>query len=401
MNYNNLQTNQSMNEYGLIYDLGSLYDYLNQIKDPRGKNGKQYPLTLLMIWMILAKLCGEDKPSGIAEWVTHRKELWVEYQLTDKMRTASHMTYRRVLQEILDVEEFEEVMEKYHQQQLTKGQEVVFSMDGKAIRGTIPSGSYRGTHLLAIFVPQKGLVLAQANVDQKENEIVVAPHLLRQVSLAGAIVIADALHTQKNLCNVVVENDGNYVLTVKDNQSRTRWAIEKLFVHEVCNLQKGIPLSKDFQMGGNTEKKHGRLEKRTMMTSTLLNDYLGWPHLAQVFRVEKIIWQNHNKTYNRQIIYGITSLTPEQADPIRLLELLRGYWGIESGLHYRRDVTLHEDATRLTVGNSGQNMPILNNLVVGLGLSGPNKNLASVRRFFAAHPDHALQLLISSRQPIL
>lgn len=401
MDYTNLQQNQDVNEHGMIYELGSLYDYFSHVKDTRGKHGRQYPLTVLLIWMMLAKLCGEDKPSGIAEWITHRKELWVEYQLTDKTKTASHMTYRRVLQDILSAEEFEQLMTQYHQQKLTQGREIVLSMDGKAIKGTIPHGEYRGTFLLAIYVPQQGLVLAQASIDRKENEIVVAPHLLRQVNLAGTIVIADAMHTQKTMCSQVVEAGGDYVLTVKDNQARTRWAIEKLFVSEVADLQKGAALSKDFQMAVKTEKRHGRLEKRTIMTSSLLNDYLDWPFLAQVFRVENIIWYDQVSRYTKQIRYGITSLSPERADPEKLLALLREYWGIESGLHYRRDVTLLEDATRLTIGDSGQNMAILNNLVTGLCLSGTSKNLASARRFNDAHPFHALQLLTSSCPAIL
>ena len=396
MDYTNLKPKQDVNKCGLIYELGSLYDYFNHIDDNRGRRGRQYPLATLLIWMMLAKLCGEDKPSGMAEWVAHRKELWVKYQLTDKTKTASHMTYRRVLQDTLNAEEFEQMIKQYHQQKLSQGQEIVLSMDGKAIRGTIPHGEYRGTFLLAIYVPRQGLVLAQASIDRKENEIVVAPHLLRQVSLAGTIVIADAMHTQKAMCREVIEAGGDYVLTAKDNQARTRWAIEKLFVNEICNLQKGAPLSQNFQMAVKTEKRHGRLEKRTIMTSSLLNDYLDWPSLAQVFRIENIIWYDQASRYTRQIRYGITSLSPERAGPEKLLALLREYWGIESGLHYRRDVTMLEDVTRLTVGESGQNMAILNNLALGLCLSGTSKNLASVRRNFDAHPFLALHLLISS-----
>jgi hypothetical protein len=203
------------------------------------------------------------------------------------------------------------------------------------------------------------------------------------------------------MCRQIIEAGGDYVLSAKDNQSRTRWAIEKLFIHEVCNLQKGVGLSKDFRIAHKTEKRHGRLEKRTIMTSTLLNDYLDWPSLSQVFRIEKVIWYDHNTRYTRQIRYGMTSLSSERAGPEKLLALLREYWGIESGLHYRRDVTLLEDTTRLTVGDSGQNMAILNNLVTGLCLSGTDKNLASVRRFYNAHPKLALQLLVSSFPPIL
>jgi hypothetical protein len=86
-------------------------------------------------------------------------------------------------------------------------------------------------------------------------------------SLAGTSVSADTMHTQKAMCSQVIETGGDYALTIKDNQSHTRWAIEKLFVNEVANLQKGASLSKDFQMAVKTEKRHGQLEKRTIMTS--------------------------------------------------------------------------------------------------------------------------------------
>jgi predicted transposase YbfD/YdcC len=402
MDYTNQDKTQEINEYGLIYEIGSLYDYFNQITDPRSKLGKQYALSTILIWMVLAKLGGQDKPSGIAEWIAHRKELWMEYRITNKRKTPSHMTYRRILQQIISVEEFEKLLKGYQQHHLKKGQEVVFSMDGKTVRGTIPNGERRGTHLLAIYVPQQGLVLAQVRVDLKENEITAAPHLLKQVSLEGAIVIADAMHTQKAMARQVVEDGGHYVLTAKDNQSHTRWAIEKLFVHEVCNLQKGAPLSKDFQMAVKTEKGHGRIEKRTIMTSTLLNDYLEeWPYLAQVFRVEHITWYDQMHRYTRDIKYGITSLQPEMVSPDKLLGFIKTYWGIESGLHYRRDVILQEDDTRLTVGDSGQNMAILNNLVIGLCMSSGLKNLASARRFLDAFPDQALSLLTSRKIPSL
>lgn len=69
MDYHNLKANQEVNDSGLVYDVGSLYDYLSQIEDPRSKYGKQYELTVLLIWMLLAKMCGEDKPSGKAEWI--------------------------------------------------------------------------------------------------------------------------------------------------------------------------------------------------------------------------------------------------------------------------------------------------------------------------------------------
>lgn len=396
MNYINLLARQDLNENGLIFDLGSLYEYLTKVEDPRDERGKQYSLPILLTLMVLAKLGGEDRPSGITDWVAMRKDLLMELNVLGRAKTPCHMTYRRVLQEIVAPQKFEALIGEYHQQCLKEEQEIVLSMDGKTLRGTIRRGETRGVHLLAVYVPQQGLVLVQAEVERKENEIVVAPHVLRQVNLSGVIVIGDAMHTQREASTQIVKGGGDYLWFAKDNQARTRWAIEKLFVHEVCNLQKGCALSKDFQMFSKVNKSHGRIEQRTIMTSNLLNDYLDWPEVAQVFRVERIVWHNQYGGKTREIVYGLTSLPPPRASPAKLLSLIRNYWGIENGLHYRRDVTLREDVTRLTVGQAGHNMAILNNLVIGLCLCQGLHNLAQARRRFNARPQDALHLLLTA-----
>lgn len=396
MDYNNLLPDQEVDENGLVFDLESLYAYLAQVEDPRDRRGKQYALATLLVLMLLAKFGGEDTPSGITDWVAGRKELLTELKVLRRAKVPCHMTYRRVLQDILASEELEALMSKYHQLRLQEEQEIVLSMDGKALRGTIRRGETRGVHLLAVYVPQQGLVVVQAEVDCKENEIVVAPHVLRQVNLNGVIVIGDAMHTQRAASVQIVSDGGDYLWFVKGNQARTRWAIEKLFVHEVCNLQKGCALSKDFQMVSKVNKSHGRIEQRTIMVSSLLNDYLDWPHVAQVFRLDRLVWHCQYGGKTRETIYGLTSLSAKRANPAKLLALTRTYWGIENGLHYRRDVTLHEDATRLTLGQAGHNMAILNNLVIGLCLSRGLHNLAQARRHFCARPQDALQLILSA-----
>ena len=238
-----------------------------------------------------------------------------------KARAPSHMTYRRVLQATLQPEELENLISEYQQNRLEDGEEVVFSMDGKTLKGTIPGGELRGTHLLSIFVPRQGLVLVEAEVDRKENEIVVAPKILQQVNLSGAIVIGDAMHAQREASAQIVQAGGDYVWTVKGNQPRTEWAIEKLFVHEVCNLKKGAPLSKHCRRGWKVHKGHGRIEKRTILVSTELNDYLDWPYVAQVFRLEREVWHEKYRGRTRQVVYGLTSLAPDQASPEKLLTL--------------------------------------------------------------------------------
>jgi hypothetical protein len=154
-------------------------------------------------------------------------------------------------------------------------------------------------------------------------------------------------------------------------------------------------------MASQVSKGHGRIEKRTIVVSTELNDYLEWPCVAQVFRIERTIWHEKFKGSTRQVVYGLTSLSSKEAPPEKLLSLVRNYWGIESGLHYRRDVTLREDATRLTVGGAGHMMATFNNLVVGICLLHGFHNLAKARRLFDAKPAKALGLILATEIPFL
>ena len=211
MNYTNLMPNQDVNETGQVFEINSLYAYFLRITDTRKAKGKLYSLTLLLVLMLLAKLGGENSPSGIADWVTHRIEALYEMKILPSKRAPSHMTYRRLLQHTIQPEEFESLMSEFQQKHLKDTHEIVLSMDGKTLKGTIPSGAMRGTHLLSIYVPHQGLVLVEALVDRKENEIVVAPKILRQINLSGAIVIADAMHAQRETSTQIVAAGGEHI----------------------------------------------------------------------------------------------------------------------------------------------------------------------------------------------
>lgn len=393
--YTHLGPEQEIYATGMIYDLKSLFAFLLCVADTRKAKGKRYILGTLLTLILLAKLGGEDKPTGITEWVANRVEQFVEMKILSQAKAPCHMTFRRLLSFTIQAEELEHLVAEYHRSQLKEGVEILLTIDGKTLKGTIPAGEMRGTHLLSVYVPDQGLVLIEAAVDRKENEIVVAPKILKQVNLSGAIVIGDAMHTQRGVSEQIVTAGGNYIWTVKSNQPRTEWAIEKLFVHEACNVKLGAGLSKEIQAASLVNKGHGRRETRTLWASTELNEYLDWPGVKQVFRLERLIWHEKHHGYTREIVYGLTSLSPQQASPKKLIRLLRSYWSIESGLHYRRDVTLHEDDTRLTLGQAGQIMAILNNLVIGLCIRNGHNNLAQARRRFSAKPAEALKLILS------
>lgn len=98
---------------------------------------------------------------------------------------------------------------------------------------------------------------------------------------------------------------------------------------------------------------------------------------------------------SREVEFGITSLTRKKVTPTKLLEIRRAHWGIETGSHYRRDVTLHEDATRFTIGYGTRVMANLNNLILALIRQAGFMNAAQARRFFSAHLSAAFSILVS------
>ena len=115
-----------------------------------------------------------------------------------------------------------------------------------------------------------------------------------------------------------------------------------------------------------TDKAHGRLEIRQIWTSTELTAYLTFPHAAQVFCIQRHTTQIVSEKTRTETVYGVTSLGPEKADPVRLLQLSRGHWTIENRLHYVRDVVFDEDRCRVRKGNGPQMMASLRNLAISL-----------------------------------
>lgn len=377
---------------GRIFNVGSLYSNLRKLKDKRKRRGIRFELAVVLLLMCLAKLCGQDKPSGIADWVQNRGEYLAEALQLKRRKMPHHSTYRRLLGDV-GGDELDRLISDYLAHLPGVGQEVVIAIDGKTLRGTITFDDPFGLHLLAAYVPGEGIVLMQLVVEKdKENEIVVAPKLLKCLDLHGKVVVGDAMQTQRELSVQIVEAGGEFVWIVKDNQPNTRKAIEQLFAPEKPIPGLGCP-PMDFRTAKTVDKSGGRLEERTITTSSLLNDYLDWPSVGQVFKLERRFTNQLTGEVHHEIQYGLTSLTAQEASPERLLAIVRSEWGIENGLHYRRDVTFQEDQTRMTNKTAARAMATFNNLVIGLLKRQGFDNLAQARRFFDANPGKALTLI--------
>ncbi len=139
------------------------------------------------------------------------------------------------------------------------------------------------------------------------------------------------------------------------------------------------------------EKGHGRIEKRTLRTTTILTKHPDWKGLKQGFELVRERTEKGKTT--QETVYGITSLTREKASPERLLQLTRGHWGIENGLHYRRDVTMAEDASRIRKGGAPQVMAAVRNSIVHVLSDVGASSLAAAMRTMGNCLSQALKLL--------
>jgi len=386
----------------LSIDPASLYSAFEQVGDGRKRKGKRYPLPLLLTLLLLGKLAGETTVSGIVDWIKERQG-WLRAQLDWPKRFPTNSTYSEALARcdaeqivtvvasvLLKARAVEQCGTEPSRVEAQKQEEALthVAMDGKTLRGTLghESEGQPSVHLLSFYECQSGIVLTQRAVHSKENEISAAAALVHPALVKGRIISTDAMHTQKKWCACVHVYGGYYLTIVKKNQPQMYQDLVDFFDDQDAEQQ-------EWQHSKSVHKGHGRLEIREMWTSTQMNAWFEteWAGVAQVFRLRRAVKEGDKE--REEIVYGVTNLTRKQANASRLLALQQAHWRIENRLHYRRDVTLGEDACQVRMSGAPQALAALNGGVLALMDWLQVRNVASAMRHFCAHPLQALHLL--------
>jgi predicted transposase YbfD/YdcC len=390
MNNTTPALNIALPDVPFIADIQALYQKLEGLTDLRNPKGLRYSLPVIALVTLLAKFAGQNSLEEIAAWAKgHCAEL---VQLLGLPRpTMPHSTtLSRVLGNKLNSTELEELFREYFRpylhptSQIPQRGSVTMSIDGKTLRGTIPSRHKQGVHLMAAYLPKQGMVVAQLEVGAKTNEITAAPKLLKMVDLRGVVVAGDAMQAQKELSVQLVADGGDYLWLVKANQAGLLGEIQELF--EPIEWGSGFSAAPlQIEQAVQYASGHGRVEKRSIWVSSELAGYSYWPHLCQVFKLEREWLELASDEVKREVRYGITSLPRQVAGPQRLLEIAREEWGIENSLHWVRDVTFREDESQLRRGHAPEVLALLNNFVLAtLRLRlGSKCNIARARRHWA------------------
>ncbi len=376
--------------------LRSLFETLRTVEEFRRPRGKRYPLATLLTITVAARLAGCRGVTAIAEFAS---------RLTQKQLAALRAYYSKKLNRYTapTVTTFHNVLARLPPDTLDRALRLWASrmsrhpapvaVDGKQVRGASRHNPRGRTLLVAALEHGSGLVLGQEAVRDKSNEIPAVRTLVSQLRLAGRTVSLDALHVQGDTLRLVVEQgQAHWVATaVKHNQPTLLEDLKAIdWEAPACVASQRETL----------DKAHGRIEtrrcRRLDLTGKQWNDYARLPYRRQAFRIQRE--RTHLKTGARstEVVYGLTSLPPAEADSQRLMALVRGHWEIENRLHHVRDLSWDEDRCRAHVGHLPRNLAAMTNAAISIvRCQGRFSYLPQAHRFYAGQPQAALKAVLN------
>ena len=348
------------------------------VPDPRKARGKRHPLPVILALAVAAVASGARSVYAITEHATDvgselLRALGVGHSV------PSEATLRRVI-ETLDAEVFSLICGAWLRlRATTSAGRLVIALDGKTVRGARESDA-RAPHLVAAFTHGDGLTLAQTQVDAKTNEIPAAQHLLGLMDLEGVVVTMDAIHTQTTTATQVIDQQGDYVLTVKSNQPRLHQAMKALPWRDIPSVSQ-------------VEVSHGRRVRRTTQAVSA-PAWIEFPGAQQIVKVRRTRTIDGKKTI--EVVYLISSIPMRDAQPEVIASWIQSHWHIENRLHWVRDVTFDEDRQHLRTGTGPAMMAALRNLAISLHRLTGATNIAKALRHTARNVRRAIKLLLTT-----
>ena len=370
----------------------TLIEYFGELPDPRIERTKLHDLVDILVMSVCAVISGAEGWTDIEEYGKSKEKKLKEY-LGLENGIASHDTIRRVFGS-LDAVKFEECFLKWVSSLgKIKGN---IAIDGKTLRHSYDKTHKKGAlHLVSAWANESRLVLGQVQTEEKSNEITAIPQLLEMLALEGCLVTIDAMGCQSKIASQIIEQGGDYLLAVKDNQKHLAQVIEDVFALEFAHTSPFEGIAHDYVK--TVEKNRGRIEIRECWTISepdfvqYLRNYQAWSQLQTIAFVKSTRRINGIQTVKKR--FYISSL-PTPANTI--LKASRQHWGIENSLHWVLDVVFREDEARMRTGNTAHNFALLRHLALNLlRLESSSKSIRAKRLKAAWDDDFLLKILLS------
>lgn len=258
-----------------------LHSIFSEVTDPRRNTLlKRHLLSDILLLSLFATLSGCDTDEEIEEYGKN-KEAFLHQFLCLPHGIPSHDTITRVLNAI-DAQQFANCLYR-HSRYLCEFLEAHhISIDGKVLRGTAQAGKRNsGVCVVSAWACEQQLVLGQHKTEKKSNEKTAIPALLKDLDVKGALVSIDAIANGSAIAKQIVDKQGHYLLSLKNNQKNTFEQVHDYMMRHYM----GLPYDKNVDFGS------GRIETRTCYVTTctdLLEETLAWKNIASIVMVHAV-----------------------------------------------------------------------------------------------------------------
>jgi predicted transposase YbfD/YdcC len=360
----------------------TIADHFKDLVDERVERTKKHKLIDIVTIGICAVICGVDS-WVLMEAYGKMKQEWLKQFLELPNGIPSHDTFARVFARI-DPLQFQNSFLSWIKSinKITEGE--VIAIDGKTLRHSYDKGKDKGAiHMVSAWATTNRLVLGQCKVEEKSNEITAIPELIKVLDIAGCLLTIDAMGCQTEIVKLIVEKSGEYIITLKKNQSNLYKNVEAMFKEAIAKGFEGFKHS-DFH---TKEDEHGRAEIRHYLMLSDIQEIIDpgnkWLNLQSVGMVEYI--REVNGKTKVETRYYISSLR----ENAKLLgQSVRSHWGVENSLHWVLDVAFREDDCRIRKDNAPQNFAVLRHIAVNALGKEKSKKLGIKSKQFCAGLDN-------------
>jgi predicted transposase YbfD/YdcC len=332
------------------------------VGDPRVGNATRHKLIDIIVIAICAVICGANSWTEVEEF-GKSKYAWLKTFLELPHGIPSHDTFGRVFA-MIDPEAFRNSFLEWVKtiQRLTN-QETI-AIDGKQLHGSRDRANGQAAiDMVSAWATASELVLGQVKVDDKSNEIPAIPELLKLLDIEGCLITIDAIGTQTEIAATIVEQGGDYLLSVKENQPQLYEDLDRLFSVD----EAGGFTDPAYSYTRKVDNSHGRMEIRQCwaISSQEYRDYLrgreNWKGIQTLAMIRSERRQGEKIEIKTR--YFISSMA---MDAKALLKAKRSHWGIENRLHWVLDIAFQEDRCRVRKDHAPENFAVLRHMAVNL-----------------------------------
>ncbi len=347
-----------------------ILDHFSALQDPRQAWKVIYPLPEIMLLILAATMASAEDFVEIEEWGEEQLDFLRTF-LPYENGIPSHDALNDLVN-ALDPEMFKACFTSWVDTLRDADPEII-AIDGKTSRRTHNRARGREPlHLVSAWAARQRLVLGQQAIDEKSNEIKAIPLLLDRLMLRGALVTIDAMGTQVEIAQKIIDREGDYCLALKANRPVLHADVERFFAD---------PDAAKIATHSTTDGDHGRIEERRhvvchdidwLFSNRRYADEPAFPGLAMIGMVESKVERGGKLAHERRYYLCSTRL-----DAVTFARAVRAHWGVENRLHWVLDVVFHDDLARLRTGHGPQNMAIVKH--IGLNLMHSTKATASLK----------------------